>query len=161
MILLTSLISVLQLLSGGVSLEAPSIGADAPLVAVGFVESGRYEGQMEVPADVSEIGWYKYGGSFGAGNTVLAGHISRPGERGVFYDLKLLELGDPVTVRADSRAVTYTVTEVAVYPKTEFPAEDVFLGDGTPALVLVTCGGAFDQGARSYEDNVIVWLKPV
>ncbi len=63
-------------------------------------------------------------------------------------------------MKADSRAVTFTVTRVATVSKTEFPAEDVFLGDGTPALVLVTCGGAFDQGARSYEDNVIVWLKP-
>ncbi len=160
MILLTSLIVVLQLLSGGVSLEAPSIGVDAPLVAVGFVESGRYEGQMEVPTDVSTIGWYEYGGSFGEGNTVLAGHISRPGERGVFYDLKLLERGDPVTVEATGRAVAFTVTRVATYPKTEFPAEDVFIGDGTPALVLVTCGGAFDQGARSFLDNVIVWLEP-
>ncbi len=159
MILLTSLIAVLQLLSGGVTLEAPTIGVEAPLVAVGFVETGRYEGQMEVPADVSEVGWYEYGGSFGAGNTVLAGHISRPGERGVFYSLKDLELGDPVTVKADSRAVTYTVTRVATYPKTEFPAEAVFLGDGSAALVLVTCGGAFDQGARSYVDNVIVWLE--
>ncbi len=161
MILLTSLISVLQLLSGGVSLEAPSIGVDAPLVAVGFVESGRYEGQMEVPADVSEIGWYEYGGSFGAGNTVLAGHISRPGERGVFYSLKDLELGDPVTVSTAIADVEYSVIRVAAYPKTGFPAEDVFIGDGTPALVLVTCGGAFDQGARSFVDNIIVWLEPV
>ena len=160
MILLTSLISVLQLLSGGVSLEAPSIGVDAPLVAVGFVESGLYEGQMEVPVDVATVGWYEYGGSFGPGNTVLAGHISKPGERGVFYDLKLLTLGDPVTVKAAAQNVSFTVTRVATYPKTEFPAEAVFIGDGTPALVLVTCGGAFDQGARSYEDNVIVWLKP-
>jgi len=160
MIVATSLIAVLQLLSGGVSLEAPTIGVNAPLVAVGFVESGRYEGQLEVPTDVLTVGWYKYGGMFGPGNTVLAGHISKPGERGVFYDLKLLQLGDPVTVKADSRAVTYTVARVATYPKTEFPAEDVFIGDGTPALVLVTCGGAFDQGARSYEDNVIVWLEP-
>ena len=55
--------------------------------------------------------------------------------------------------------LSYTVTRVAAYPKTEFPAEDVFIGDGTPTLVLVTCGGVFDQGARSFEDNVIVWLE--
>ena len=157
--ILATLAAAIQLLTGGVSLEAPTIGVDAPLVAVGFVESGRYAGQMEVPADVAEIGWYEYGGTFGAGNTVLAGHISRPGERGVFYSLKDLQLGDPVIVKADSRAVTFTVTRVAAYPKTEFPAEDVFIGDGTPALVLVTCGGVFDQGVRSYVDNVIVWLE--
>lgn len=154
-----TLAAALQLLTGGVSLEAPTIGVDAPLVAVGFVESGRYEGQMEVPQDVSEIGWYEYGGIFGEGNTVLAGHISKPGERGVFYSLKDLQLGDPVTVRSRNTFGHWTVTRVAAYPKTEFPAEEVFIGDGTPALVLVTCGGVFDQGARSYEDNVIVWLE--
>lgn len=157
--ILATLAAAIQLLTGGVTLEAPTIGVDAPLVAVGFVESGRYAGQMEVPQDVAEIGWYEYGGSFGAGNTVLAGHISRPGERGVFYDLKLLKLGDPVTVRVSRAFLSFTVTRVATYPKTEFPAEDVFIGDGTPTLVLVTCGGVFDQGARSYEDNVIVWLE--
>ncbi len=157
--ILATLAAAIQLLTGGVSLEAPTIGVDASLVAVGFVESGRYEGQMEVPADVSEIGWYEYGGMFGAGNTVLAGHISKPGERGVFYSLKDLKLGDPVTVTTATADAQYTVTRVATISKTEFPAEDVFIGDGTPTLVLVTCGGAFDQGARSYEDNVIVWLE--
>lgn len=157
--ILATLAAAVQLLTGGVSLEAPTIGVDASLVAVGFVEAGRYAGQMEVPADVAEIGWYEYGGSFGAGNTVLAGHISKPGERGVFYDLKLLELGDPVTVTVTDRSVSFTVIRVAAYPKSGFPAEDVFIGDGTSRLVLVTCGGAFDQGAGSYVDNVIVWLE--
>ena len=157
--ILATLAAAIQLLTGGVTLEAPTIGVDASLVAVGFVESGRYEGQMEVPQNVAEIGWYEYGGSFGAGNTVLAGHISRPGERGVFYDLKQLELGDPVTVNGQFTILRFTVTRVAAYPKSEFPAEDVFIGDGTPTLVLVTCGGVFDQGARSYDDNVIVWLE--
>ena len=166
--ILASLAAAVQLLVGGVSLQAPTIGVDASLVAVGFVEEGRYAGQMEVPTDVQTIGWYKYGGSFGAGNTVLAGHISKPGERGVFYNLKDLELGDPVTVGVLSNVLSYTVTRVATYPKTGFPAEEVFIGDalsaehGTvlaPVLVLVTCGGVFDQGARSYEDNVIVWLE--
>ncbi len=140
-------------------MEAPTIGVDASLVAVGFVEEGRYAGPREVPADVATIGWYKYGGFFGEGNTVLAGHISRPGERGVFYDLKLLELGDPVTVSSSVADIEYTVTAVAAYPKTEFPAEDVFIGDGSARLVLITCGGVFDQDVRSYEDNIIVWLE--
>ncbi len=157
--ILATLAAAVQLLVGGVSLQAPTIGVDASLVAVGFVEEGRYAGQMEVPADVSTIGWYKYGGFFGAGNTVLAGHISKPGERGVFYSLKDLKLGDPVTVTNSIATVQYTVIRVVTYPKSVFPAEDVFIGDGTPALVLVTCGGIFDQGARSYEDNVIVWLE--
>lgn len=158
--ILATLAVALQLLTGGVTLEAPTIDVDASLVAVGFVESGRYEGQMEVPQNVAEIGWYKHGGSFGAGNTVLAGHISKPGERGVFYSLKDLQLGDPVTVNVMGFSLlSYTVTRVAAYPKTVFPAEDVFIGDGTPTLVLVTCGGVFDQGARSYEDNVLVWLE--
>ncbi len=157
--ILATLAAAIQVLIGGVSLEAPTIGVDAPLVAVGFVEAGRYEGQMEVPQDVAEIGWYKYGGFFGAGNTVLAGHISRPGEKGVFYDLKDLELGDQVTVGVLSNVLSFTVTGVVIVSKSEFPAEEVFIGDGTSRLALVTCGGVFDQGARSYEDNVIVWLE--
>ena len=32
--------------------------------------------------------------------------------------------------------------------------------DGPPGLTLITCGGAFDRGVRSYEDNIVVRAAP-
>ncbi len=34
---------------------------------------------------------------------------------------------------------------------------DSIIADSAGMLVLVTCGGTFDQSSRHYDDNVIVW----
>ena len=46
--------------------------------------------------------------------------------------------------------------DIALYPKDEFPTEAVYGPTSGPELRLVTCGGAFDRSARSYDDNVVV-----
>ena len=69
-------------------------------------------------------------------------------------------LGDDIgVVLSDGSTRAYVVTEVSRYPKTELPAE-VFARDGAEQLVLITCGGEFDRGAGSYEDNVIAYARP-
>jgi hypothetical protein len=44
-------------------------------------------------------------------------------------------------------------------PKEELPA-DVYSRRGRPRLVLVTCGGPFDEARRHYRDNVVVTAVP-
>lgn len=71
--------------------------ADAPIHAVGV----EPDGSMEIPDDVSRIGWYEYGPAPGdaTGSAVLTAHIdSRTQGRGVFYDL------DAVTPAIPSRS---------------------------------------------------------
>ena len=50
---------------------------------------------------------------------------------------------------------------MAQYPKTAFATEEVYGPTADAQLRLITCGGAFDPSARSYEDNVIVFASLV
>jgi sortase (surface protein transpeptidase) len=155
--LLTTMVAAMVLFgSPSIALEIPSIGVDTTsIVATGFVESGRYAGQMEVPASHSEVAWFKYSSWLGEGHTVLAAHVAFKGERGVFWDLVHVNVGDVVMVNSHK----YEVEIVAQYGKDVFPAEDVFIGDGTSRLVLITCGGAVSEG--SFVDNIVVYARPV
>ena len=156
MLLTTLAAAILLLGSPSMELEIPSIGVDtAPIIATGFVESGRYEGQMEVPSNSSEVAWFEYSSWLGEGHTVLAAHVAFQGDRGVFWDLRHVNVGDEVYVNSHK----YEVEIVAQYGKDVFPAEDVFIGDGTSRLVLITCGGAVSEG--SFVDNIVVYARPV
>jgi hypothetical protein len=40
------------------------------------------------------------------------------------------------------------------------PLSALFSHYGQPRLSLITCGGAFDANAHSYEDNIVVTAVP-
>lgn len=138
-----------------------AVGAEAEVVDVGVDALG----EMEVPLDVSTVGWYRFGPAPGAdtGSSVLSGHVDdREQGRGAFYRLSDLEPGDPVEVDlADGSVAAYRVTDVERIAKEELPVEVLFARDGAPRLTLVTCGGDFDRAARSYRENVVVTAVPV
>lgn len=140
-------------------LRIPAIGVDAPVGPVGV----EPDGQMTVPTDVAEIGWYRHGPVPGAtGSAVLAGHVdSRTQGRGAFFSLDRLAPGDEVEVTdAAGDTTTWVVTGRQTIDKDVLPLEEVFRRDGPARLVLVTCGGDFDGSARSYRSNVVVTAEP-
>jgi sortase (surface protein transpeptidase) len=145
-----------------VRVAVPSIGVDAPVVAVGVVVE---TGAMEVPSDVDEVGWYSPGPAPGAGegSAVLSGHVdSRSQGPGAFFPLEQVEPGAEVAVTlADGSTRAYRVEARRRYPKQELPVNDLFAVTGAPRLILVTCGGAFDTVDRQYSDNVVVYALPV
>jgi len=57
--------------------------------------------------------------------------------------------------------VTFRVTRVAEYPKTQFPTDEVYGSTDTPEMRLISCGGRFDCNTRSYEDNIVVYAGMV
>lgn len=139
------------------SLAVEGLGVeDAPVVPVGV----REDGEMDIPA-VDQVGWYRFGARPGdEGASVLAAHVAYDGVDGVFRRLADVSEGDEVRVGfADGTEQAFVVTAVARYPKSDLPA-DVWRRAGDPELVLITCGGEFDPGARSYEDNVVVYATP-
>jgi sortase (surface protein transpeptidase) len=143
-----------------VRVRLPSIGVDAPVVAVGV----DARGEMEVPLDVRTAGWYRFGPAPGdaAGSSVLSGHVDdREQGPGAFYRLADLAPGDPVqVVAASGRALDFRVRDVRSLPKVGLPVDELFARDGPPRLTLVTCGGPFDRATRSYVDNVVVTALP-
>ncbi|WP_300009136.1 class F sortase [Pseudonocardia sp.] len=148
-------------LAAPVRVRLAAVDVDAAVVDVGVDELG----EMEVPPEVSTVGWYRFGPGPGApaGSSVLSGHVDdRVQGRGAFYRLSELAVGDPVQVDlADGTVLGFRVDAVARIDKDELPVEQLFARDGAPVLTLVTCGGDFDRDTRSYRENVVVTAVPV
>ncbi len=144
--------------SAPTSIEIPRIGVDATIMSLGT----NPDGTVQVPPldKADQAGWYEPGASPGeTGNAVIVGHVdSAVLGPAVFFDLGALTPGDTVTVRrADGVPATFTVDSVKSYPKTAFPTELVYGPADRPSLRVVTCGGQFDQAAKSYPDNIVVF----
>lgn len=136
-----------------------AIDVDAPVVALGVTPD---TGQMEVPENVNEVGWYRHGPSPGlSGSAVLAAHVDMFGEGpGVFFHLDRLRSGDRIDVTLDNgTVVTFIVTTTERVAKATLDINSIFASEGQPLLRLVTCGGGFNRTIRGYEDNVVVTAK--
>jgi hypothetical protein len=133
------------------------IGVEAPVDAVGVTPDGA----LNVPEDADRLGWWIGSALPGdrAGTVLVAGHVdtARDG-KGALYRLENLPMGARVDVRAGDRTVAYQVTARRSYPKSRLP-KDLYRRDGAPRLALVTCGGAFRDGA--YDHNVVVYATPI
>lgn len=142
------------------TLEIDAIGVVAPVVALGVAPD---TGQMEVPDNVDEVGWYQFGPSPGQpGSSVLAAHVDLYGEGpGVFFNLDRLVPGDRIEVHFDAgTTTTFVVTSTERVAKGGLAVDSIFAPGGEPVLRLVTCGGGFDRSSRTYNDNVIVTAQP-
>ncbi|MFC0006038.1 class F sortase [Micromonospora siamensis] len=140
------------------TISIPRIGVNASIISLGT----NPDGTVQVPPleQAMTAGWYSPGASPGeVGNAVVVGHVdSAKIGPAVFFNLGALQPGDTITVgRQDGRSVTFTVDEVRSYPKTAFPTEQVYGPNDRAGLRVVTCGGTFDETARSYLDNVVVY----
>lgn len=133
-----------------------AIGADMPVDQVGVAQ----DGQMEIPEDALRAGWYRFGAapSDSEGTVVISAHAgSYITPRGPLYDLRSSEVGHRVQVElADGSTVTYEVTQVEQLGKVTIDFNQYFLRDGEQRLILITCGGRWDEAAQSYDDNIIV-----
>jgi sortase (surface protein transpeptidase) len=141
-------------------LTIPDLGVDAPVHPVGVAA----DGQMEIPADVARVGWYRFGPVPGnPGNAVLAGHVDDAEQGlGALAALREVAVGTEVLV-TDAAGVTsrWRVVSRQLIGKQALPTEDLFARTGPPRLVLVTCGGPFLAGTGHYRDNVVVVAEPV
>jgi hypothetical protein len=139
----------------------PSVGVTMPIVATGVLD----DGQMELPDDPAEIGWYRFGPGPGEprGSVVLGGHVDsvRSGV-GPLARLAAVEQGARITVTAaDGSTVRYRVSSVERIRKAALPTERLFDPDSRPRLVVITCGGRYLPEAGGYEDNIVVIARPV
>ena len=144
-----------------VRVEIVAIDLEAPILPLG-VE--RETGQMEVPEDVDEVGWYRYGSAPGwPGSAVLAAHVDMAGEGpGAFFHLDRLRVGDRISVDFDDGTTsTFIVSHAERVPKDKLNFDSVFAPVGEPLLRLVTCGGTFNRTIRSYDDNLVVTAQPL
>ncbi|GGO75158.1 class F sortase [Nonomuraea cavernae] len=140
-----------------VAVYIPSIGVSAPLMELGLDTAGTIQNPpIERP---NLAGWYRYGAVPGQrGAAVITGHLDTRTGPAVFARLKEVRRGDQVQVlRADRSVAVFVVDRIEHTPKRSFPARKVYGDLRYPGLRLVTCGGAFDGRAHSYQDNTIVY----
>jgi len=138
-------------------LRLPSIAVDTSIVAVGM----QADGQMEVPP-AALVGWYRLGPRPGApGSAVLAAHIDYAGQRGAFFALPRVQVGDAVLVtESDGIERRYVVTERAQVAKADVDLSRYFTNEGPTRLTLITCGGVFNGASGHYRDNIIITAVP-
>lgn len=128
---------------------------DAALLRLGIAP----DGSAEVPEDYDRVGWFDRGAAVpgGGGPTVLLGHVDSRTGPAAFYRLRDLRPGDVVELgRSDGSLARYAVQRTEQVAKDRFPTFAVFGATREDVLRLVTCAGAFDRGARSYTDNLVV-----
>jgi sortase (surface protein transpeptidase) len=133
------------------------VGVDVRLGRLGL----NPDRTVEVPTDYQQAGWFRLGPTPGQlGSAVILGHVDSYRGPAVFFRLRELRPGDRVEVTlADGAVARFAVRAVETYLKTGFPARRVYGSHGDAALHLVTCGGEFDRGARSYLSNVVAYTR--
>jgi sortase A len=140
-------------------LSIPAINVDAKVEHVGQLP----DGQMDVPKDERNVGWYQPGAKPGErGNAVLAGHVDNKTGPSVFFHLGDLEAGDLVTVTNEhGLAYDFEVNAVESYPRNNAPLEKVFGTSSKSSLNLITCTGTFDRDAGTHEERMVVYTTLV
>ena len=142
-------------------MRSEALGLNAPVSAVGI---DLPTGTVDVPVNVRRAAWWRDGAAPGdaTGAVLIAGHIDSAKQGpGAFFRLQSARAGDRIQVAtANGRTHAYRVVSMRRMPKDRLPT-DIYSLRGRARLVLVTCGGRFDQATGHYVDNVVVTAVPV
>lgn len=137
-----------------VRLTIPAININATVEHVGV----NPEGEMEVPSNAINVGWFTLGSRPGEkGSAVISGHFdSQNDEVGVFANLHKLKKGDKLYAE-DSKGIStiFVVKESRIYDPGY--AEDVFTRSDGTYLTLITCDGVWDGDTKSYSKRLVVF----
>jgi Sortase domain len=138
-------------------IRIPSIGVDTSLIPRRL----NPDRTLKVPKAWGVAGWFE-GGPFPGepGPAVVVGHVDSTSGPAVFYRLRELHRGDVIVVwRKGGIRSRFRVESLRWFPKSAFPTQLVYGATATPALRLITCGGAFDQSTGHYVDNLVVFAS--
>ncbi len=138
-----------------VSMRASVVGISSVVSQVGL----NKDGTIEVPTSYDKAAWYRLGPTPGElGPAVIIGHVDSYKGPGVFFNLGDVRPGQVIDItRADHSVAHFRVDAINTYPKDLFPTEAVYGPVNYAGLRLITCGGAFDEKTRNYENNTVVY----
>lgn len=137
-------------------LVIPTIGVNAAIQKVGVTQKG----EMEVPRNAGEVGWFEFGARPGEkGSAVIAGHFDgENGEAGVFFNLYKLKKGDKLFVEdSGGVSVAFVVLESRLYNPGY--ADDVFSRNDGFFLNIITCDGVWDGTKKSFSKRLVVFTE--
>src|SRR3989344_8607594 len=135
-------------------LVIPKIKVDAKVEEVGISKKGN----MAVPTNFADVGWYKYGALPGEiGSAIIAGHVdNRFALPAVFTDLKNLEIGDDIYITKEgSQRLHFVVNKISTYDF-DTSADEVFTEEGDKLLKLITCTGIWNSELKTNSQRLVV-----
>jgi hypothetical protein len=142
-------------------IDIDAINVHAPVAGVGLNQGY----QVAIPPfdKPKETAWYQNSAvPGGQGSAMITGHLDTNAGPAVFSNLKGMRPGDTIKVTlSDNSQVTFQTTSVALYPKSNFPSDQVYGASDVPALNLVTCAGTYDRSGGGYLSNLVVYSKKV
>jgi hypothetical protein len=134
------------------------------------------DGSLYVPPDPRAVSWasQEVGPGSASGTTILVGHINYGGVAGAFSDLPTYTVGQVITVvLADHRRMRYAVAAPPIEVHKDqlgprraelFDQSHSYGPAGRPKsgrLLLLSCGGEFDNRTGHYESNIFVFALPL
>ncbi|MGW6278839.1 class F sortase [Kribbella sp. NPDC055071] len=123
------------------------------------------DGQLKVPAEGKDVGWWDGGAEAGDpfGSVVLAGHVDTKTEGlGFFARLRRITTGEVVVINGSGHTASYRVKSIVSVPKDALATKSgAFDQTGDHRLVLITCTGAYDASHGGYQDNLVITATPI
>lgn len=141
------------------AIDVPSIGVKADIESTGILDNG----EMGVPEDVDQVGWFEPGFKVGAkGHAVLAGHVDSLTGPAVFYELDQVKIGETVILTGpDGRKMVFKVTDLTSYETDDAPIEKIFGSSDKRLISLITCTGDYNRDIGSHEERLVVTAELV
>ncbi len=138
-----------------VRLTIPSLAVDAKIELMGVTSTG----EMDVPTNVLDAGWYKFGPHPGdVGSAVIGGHLDGiHAEPGVFINLDRLRIGDKFSILDDTgKTSNFIVSKTKTYAQNSQP-DEVFHSNVGAHVNLITCTGAWDKANHRFASRLVVF----
>lgn len=143
-----------------VRIEIPNAYVGALVTDVGVTP----EGNLDVPPNYVDVGWYKYGTIPGnMGSAVLDGHVD-DGRLldGVFKNLRRLVVGDDIYITTEQgNRLHFKVRNTDIYDTDRFPGELIFHEKGARLIKIITCHGKFSPSQDTYDQRLVVTAELV
>lgn len=151
------------------------IVADHHLQAPVSADRLNADGSLYVPPNPRAVSWSSQDVAPGSGHgtIILVGHVNYGGVAGAFADLADYRVGQIITlVLADGRRMSYAVAappievnkdELGPRRQELFDQSHSYGMAGRPKsgrLLLLSCGGVFDNHTGHYESNIFVFALP-
>jgi sortase (surface protein transpeptidase) len=134
----------------------PTIAVSAEIVPVGVDQDGN----MAVPEELLEVGWYEPGFKPGEmGSAVFAGHVnSRFGLPTIFQNLEDIQLEDTFSITGeDGQELVFRVVAKNTYDFRTAPLEEIYGPHDEPTINLITCDDDLWLGEEgTYKDRLVV-----
>lgn len=135
----------------------PAIGVRATVQSVGLSKTGN--GTIGIPSNFTDAAWYNGSPIPGdPGTAIIDGHLDgRYVQKGVFYDLGKLTLGDSIYVEDRAGVRQRFIVTGRQQLASNADTSMLFANTSVRQLALITCAGDWLADKHQYSDRIVVF----